>query len=176
VLPIHFVIMATLSLVPGMSLKMIDKTKGRGRSPDEQIHIISLNISPGKKRRLKTFGTTSMFRILFNAPSDASIRERRGKDFRFLIPDHFILERYRTQNRADIRTQRDVIKAVTTLLNDPPRQFPLRHPFKAREMASLLRSLFGLADDWYWADLLDRLKRDHSYGRLKEMCMPAASS
>jgi hypothetical protein len=155
-LPIHFATMATLSLVPGIRLQTVDKTAGQNRPSNEQIHVINLNVEGNKARRLKTFKTTSIIRILFNAPSDASIRERRGKDFRFIVPENFILERRRSQTAYESTTQLEVLDAVKKLLSDNP----TAHLTKSAEMVNLLTRLFRISDKQHWGDLLDRCKGD----------------
>jgi hypothetical protein len=165
--------MSALELIPYVSLKR--KNKQPERKKDDQIHVFNLTVNSDKKKeKHKTFSTTSIFRILFNAPANASIRERRGKDFHFVIPDHFILERYRSQTSRDNTTQRNVLDAAKKLVGDPPFHFPYRHPFSVKEMGGVLRSLFMIGDEWYWGDLLDRLPLDHhppdfSYGRKERM-------
>jgi hypothetical protein len=173
VLPLHFAMMSALELIPYVSLTK--KNKQPERKKDDQIHVFNLTVNREKKKnKHKTFSTTSIFRILFNAPMDASIRERRGKDFHFVIPDNFILERYRSQTSRDNTTQRNVLDAAKKLVGDPPFHSPWRHPFNADEMIAVLRSLFMIGDEWYWGDLLDRLPLDHStpdfsYGRTERM-------
>lgn len=153
-LPLHFATTIALSLVPGFQLRMVDKTSGLQRQPADQIHSINLSVNP-EKRKTGMLSATSLVRILFNAPPDASIRERRCRDFRIIIPENFILGRYRGR---DNRTQKDVLKAVDALLGEKFAR--VLYPFTAREMTTLLRSLFRTSDKWYWESLLDRCEGD----------------
>ncbi|HRF07567.1 MAG TPA: hypothetical protein PL193_02830 [Xanthobacteraceae bacterium] len=162
VLPVHFAILRALEMVPGMKLtlgddthKAQDKAKGQPRENSELIyHLVLIWRRANKsKKRVK------VDRVLFNAPPNASIHERRTGDHHFIIPSNFVLLRIR--RAEDLMTQESFLRAAEVALESSSSSVD----FSKEEFINLLGNLFALGDKWHWKELRDRTSEDQVYYR-----------
>lgn len=156
-LPVHFAILRALEIAPGMKLylqddahKARDKIKGQLREDSDLIYHLTLEWlgAEGKNKRAK------VDRILFNAPPNASIHERRTGDHHFIIPSNFVLLRIR--KAEDLMTQESFLRSIAVAPRSPSK----RADFSNDEFINLLGDLFALADKWHWGELVDRTNED----------------
>lgn len=156
-LPVHFAIMRSLELVPGVSMKMGDQTGrqdrkvGWERLDEERIYRINLRV--GK-------WSTPLCRVLFRVPPNAELHERRNYDHRFVVPSAHVLTKLR--RRVPPRTQDEVIDHIRNLIDVAKWRHFL--PFNSNQMVSLLEDLFTISDAWHWKELADRLSSEKPRG------------
>jgi hypothetical protein len=157
VLPVHFAILRALELVPGLRLylqddahKTYDKAKGRSRTKSELIYHLKLRC----KKLAGKITQTKVDRILFNAPPDASLHERRTGDYRYIVPSGFVPLRIR--KAGDVITQESLTSAVAALITASVKSTP----FAKNEFVKLLNDLFAIGDKWHWKELIDRTEED----------------
>lgn len=157
--PVHFAILRALELVPGMRVFLNGNRKPSVTKASEMIFNLSLGISPTKARRLRTFQTTKLDRILFNVGRYAMIYERRLGDHIDIIPCRSVPIRCRPRKLID---QYSVVRAVERLVSD----FGSELPFTAWDMRELLEDLFAISDHLHWDELIDRLPSDELHRNL----------
>jgi hypothetical protein len=150
VLPVHYAIMRALELVPGMLLRMIDKSAGKDRLVDERIYNVMLIIPDGTQRKLKqhghkTFNKVSIMRVLFAAPPDAELHEIYRSDYHLIVPGNYVLTKLHSKD--DVIGQQSVLDAVRKLFKIST------NGLNAEEMAALLVDLFKLGQKWHGAEL-----------------------
>lgn len=151
-LPVHFAITRLLELIPGVRVRMrgdAHETPGDDRPAGELIYSLEVRFSASFKKSYE-LRESRLERILFNAPPDVRLHERRTGSYRYIIPSSFVPIRTRRLDAQNADTWlRVVAKAV--------RQGGADELLDAPEV---LRQLFVTAERWHWAELIDRLEDD----------------
>lgn len=158
VLPIHFVVMRGLELIPGVHMRLNDdphravyRRKGVERSDDELIFSLSVRCNQALAEEFGLPRRSRLDRILFNAPPDAALNPRRGSDHRYVVPSGSVPIRTR---HIHAQTQETWLRVAQSAIRKAKLQNRLV------ELPNVLRLLFVTADRWHWSDLIDRLDAD----------------
>lgn len=156
VLPVHFAMLRILDLIPYARLVLKDdphkhrpKKGGRLPAPEEIMYYLSLSVAGDKAKALSIPRMIKADRILFNAPPDATLHERRSGDYRYIVPSGSVLLRH---HGDPLITQDSLLRAIQELAEDQTMISDIR-PYAVIDLLSML---FSIGDDWHWGELLDR--------------------
>jgi hypothetical protein len=157
VLPVHFVIMRLLELVPGISMRLNDDShrkhfnqQGIDRPDEDLIYTLGIYFAESLAKEFGLPKRSRLDRVLFNAPPDTKLNPRRTGDHHFVVPSGSVLMRVR---RGQAQTQETWLKVVASSIRKAKLD-------ELRELPEILRLLFVVADRWHWDELLDRLDDD----------------
>jgi hypothetical protein len=165
VLPVHFAVLRTMELVPGVRLFLSgdrnlarDLLRGVKRPQNQLIYDMKLSAPKAKGRRAIDI---KVDRILFNVDGRTSIYARRTGDHHHIVPEGSvpITTRVRKQPLWD---QRAILRAVGELIARNRRG---ECPVAAEAIKELLEDLFTIADELHWSELIDRRPEDMLYDR-----------
>ncbi|XIA63353.1 hypothetical protein ACFIOY_29880 [Bradyrhizobium sp. TZ2] len=157
VLPVHFAIMRSLELVPGISMRLNDdahkahhRRQGNERSDEELIYALGIHSSALLARESGLPKRSRLDRILFNAAPDAALYPRRTGDHHYVVPSGSVPLRTRLRYA---QTQETWLEAVENSIRKA--ELP-----DLQALPNVLRMLFATADRWHRDELIDRLPDD----------------
>jgi hypothetical protein len=152
-LPVHFAIIRLLELIPGITVFMADvthETLNNARPESDKIFALKARCAPSLAQIFGLPRVSRLDRIMFSAPPDTKLFERRTGDYHYIIPANYVPLRYRG---VDAQTAETWLKVVVTAVTRS----------KSAELSNaplVLRQLFLTAERWHWGELQDRLPED----------------
>jgi hypothetical protein len=153
-LPVHFAITRLLEIIPDVRLRLINK--GRTDAADERYFNMVVRYHPRFAKTHDLTDANRLERIIFNAPPDAEVGERRGGDYRRLIPSEYVLSKNRGYNKQGAERWVRICESVFAVPGDPLGTLP-----------KVMRQLMIIAERWHWGDLSGRLPDDPRISSLR---------